>query len=125
MTEVLRRHGLSSAEADAVVGAVDRGWALQEPGQRAAAVDLAEVTLAQLFPTWEEASAWRRVGYVVTGLWMVLVVAGAVFVAFTEGLGEVRWFNVLLVVLILGPRLRQISKLRRAIALNSDQVPDS
>jgi hypothetical protein len=120
--EILRRHGLGSREAAEVVGAVTAGTELPEPRMRAAAVELAELTLRQVAPSWQEASPARRVLIACTALWAVLVLTGAVFVAVLEGPGEVHWLNVAAVLLIVGPPFLQARKLRRTIERNSAPV---
>ena len=118
-SEIMRRHGLTTGEAAAVVDAVTRGAALEDRRQRAAAVELAELTSRQLYPTWDEASNWRRVGLVFTVLWVLLVVGSAVFTAVFRGLGEVSWLHLVWVAAVVGPPLVQGAKLRKTIALNA------
>jgi hypothetical protein len=117
--EILRRHGLSTREAGEVVSAVTRGEALADPGQRAAAVELAELTLRNLYPRWQDASVTRRVFRVLAAVWAVSAVSALVFAVAFGRLGDVNWFVLPLIFSSVGTPLWQSWKLRRAVALNS------
>jgi hypothetical protein len=118
-TDAVRRHRLTPGESAQVTEAVGHGRALQDPRLRAAAVELAEFTLGQLSPSWSRMSIGRRVLVTLTAVWLVLVVAGAVFAIAFRSLGDVPW--VLLVGLLAGSGVSfwQRRKLRKAVALNS------
>jgi hypothetical protein len=115
----VRRHHLTATEAAQVVSAVKAGGELEDARMRAAAVELAELTLEQVLPSWHEASVARRVVIAVTAVWVALVLVGAVFVAAFQGPGEVPWLNGVLVLVIVGATFVQSRKLRRTIELNS------
>jgi hypothetical protein len=121
--EIMRRHGLTTKEATQVVSAVPAGRELADPRMRAAAVELAELTLEQVLPRWHEASVGRRIVIAFSAVWVVVVLAGSVFVAVFEGLGEVSWFHLAGAAVVVGSPLWQSRKLRQTIALNSGPAP--
>ena len=121
--EIMRRHGLSTREAGDVVSAVTRGEALADPGQRAAAVELAELTLRNLYPRWQDVSVTRRVFRALGAVWFVIVIAGLVFAVAFGRLGDVNWVPVPLILWSLIAPLWQIWKLRKAVAVNSGPAP--
>lgn len=116
---VMRRHGLTGTEAAQVVDAVTGGRALEDPRQRAAAVELAQLTLDRLFPPWEDASLGRRIMLMLSVVWVGGVAVVAVFRFALGGLGNVNWLNLLWAVLLTASPLWQSYRLRRAIALNT------
>ena len=117
--EIMRRHGLSTGEAAEVVSAVTRGQALEDPRQRAASVELAQLTLEQLFPRWEDASLGRRVIRVIGTLWLVTAVAGLVLAVAFGRLSDVDWLAVPLILSIGVAPLWHSRQLRKTVALNS------
>jgi len=121
--EIMRRYGLSTREAGEVVSAVTRGEALADPGQRAAAVELAELTLRNLYPRWQVASMTRRVFRVLGAAWLVIAIAGLVFAVAFGRLGDLNWFVLPLVLSSLIAPLWQSWKLRKTVALNSGPAP--
>jgi hypothetical protein len=116
---IMRRHGLSTGQAAAVVNAVTSGRALEDPRQRAAAVELAQLTVHQLFPSWEQASVTRRIVRVVGAVWVLVAVAGLVSAVATGRLGDVNWFSVIFVLGGVAMPFVASRRLRRAVVLNS------
>jgi hypothetical protein len=116
---ILRRYGLTGGQASTVSTAVMRGRALDEPRQCAAAVELAQLMLDQLFPTWEHASTGRRAVRILAWLWVLTAVVGFAHVAVSDGLGDVNWFTVVLVMAGVVTPFVQRRRLRRTIELNS------
>jgi hypothetical protein len=121
--EIMRRHGLTTAEAARVVAAVPRGSELEDPRMRAAAVELAQLTLAQVVPTWQDASTGRRVLLVLTSVWVLVVVANAAFAVAFGNLGDVSWFHLAGAAVIVGSPFWQSRRLRQTIALNAGPGP--
>ena len=118
--DFVRRHGLSAAEQFRVQQAVSRGTALEGSRLRAAAVDLARETTAQLQGFRRPSSRAGRVLLLLAVLWLVLAVAH-VAVAIAHGdWAEVPWFA--LVAVLVGSCVRHVQtrNLRRAIELNRD-----
>jgi hypothetical protein len=117
---IIRRYGLTHAQAATVTSAVSRGQALDDPAQRAAAVELAQLTLDQLHPSWEQASRGRRLVRILGWLWILTAVTGLVFAVAFGHLGDVNGGTTALVLVAVLTPVVQRHRLRRTIALNSD-----
>jgi hypothetical protein len=120
---IMRHHGLSTGQAAAVGTAVMRGQALEGSRQRAAAVELAQLTLDQLFPSWDDASVGRRVVRVLGLLWILTAAVGLVFAVVFDRLADINWFTVALVFAAVATPVVQRRRLNRAIALNAEPGP--
>ena len=103
-----------------MITAVTRGHALEEPGHRAAAVELAQLTLDQLFPSWERATTGQRIIRAISLIWVVTLLAGLVFAVAFDRLGDVNWFTFFFLVPLAITPFVQRRRLLRTIALNSE-----
>ncbi len=116
--DFVRRHRLSATEQFRVQRAVGRGEALEGDRLRAAAVDLAQETRAQLAGPLSGGSRAQRVVQLLAVLWLVLVVAQVVFAVTRGGWSDVPWFGLLPAVVGAAALSVQRRNLRRAIELN-------
>lgn len=116
---IMRRHGLTTEESATVVTVVTRGQALEDPRQRAAAVELAQLTLDQLFPAWERSSVAQRIVRIVSVVWVLTAVAALVFGVATGRAGDLNWFPIFFALTTVGIPFVQSRRLRRTIVLNS------
>ena len=86
-------------------------------------MELAELTLRNLYPRWQDVSVTRRVFRALGAVWFVIVIAGLVFAVAFGRLGDVNWVPVPLILWSLIAPLWQIWKLRKAVAVNSGPAP--
>jgi hypothetical protein len=93
--------------------------ALEDPRQRAAAVELAQLTLDQLFPAWERSSVAQRIVRIVSVVWVLTAVAALVFGVATGRAGDLNWFPIFFALTTVGIPFVQSRRLRRTIVLNS------
>ena len=99
---IFRRHGLTHAQSATVTSAVTWGRALDDPAERAAAADLARLTLDQLHPSWDRSSRGRRIVRLLGWLWLLTAASGLVFLAISGRLGDVNWGTATLAALAVG-----------------------
>jgi hypothetical protein len=111
----MRAHRRTAGEAAQVGAAVSRGRRLDDERLRAAAVDHARRSLADL--QWRTATRVRRVVLVLPALWLVLQVAGVVVTLVTGDLDDVPWSTVVALtggaaaVVVLRRRMRRAPEL--------------
>ena len=122
VADILARHGLSGGERLTVTAAVERGAELQDPRQRRAAVELAQLALDRHSPGWDRASRGQRIAMMLTAAWVLGVIAVAVFQIAFGRLGDVNWVKLVAVALVVGLPFRYSMRLRRSIQLNSDRT---
>ena len=108
--DVMRQHGLSPSAMGRVENAVLWGKRLEDPRERAAVVARARASLPGPSSTrWAKAVVWAA------GIYLVLLVAGAVWATVEGRWGDLPWPVLLATVVVTswnGPR--------RAIRRNSD-----
>jgi hypothetical protein len=116
----MRRHRLSGREAEQVASAVARGQQVADQRLRAAAADLASITLDR--EAWPRRPVVRGTVTVLLGL-LVGGLLVSVAAAIVQGRpGDISWWNLMIWAFVGVWLVRRRRLLRRAIDLNSDSA---